>query len=177
MGSRLAVPERLNASTLLDRSLEAGRGESVALITSDETVTYVELARLTAGMCSYLGEIGVQREQRVLMILDDSPAFYATFLAAMRIGAVPVPVTPMDRVDNYRYYLEDSYARVLVAESALLPALEEVLAGRGDVQVVAVGGEATSYPRFQAMLSGRHGELPPPADTHRDAMAFWLYSS
>src|SRR2546430_3594458 len=108
-------------------------------------------------MCWYLGEIGVQREQRVLMILDDSPAFYATFLAAIRIGAVPVPVTPMDRVDNYRYYLEDSYARVLVAESALLPSLEEVLADRGDVQVVAVGADATPSPRLHALLAGPPG--------------------
>ena len=63
------------------------------------------------------------------MILDDSPAFPATFLGAMRIGAVPVPVNPMDRVDNYVYYLDDSYASVLVVEASLLPALEPELAG------------------------------------------------
>ena len=74
--------------------------------------------------------LGVEREQRILMILDDSPAFPAVFLGAMRIGAVPVPVNPMDRVDNYAYYLDDSYAKVLVVEASLLAALEPVLAAR-----------------------------------------------
>ena len=104
-----AARERLNARTLLDVSLEAGRADKVALIAGDnEVVTYGELASLTASVAAYLKGIGVQREQRVLMVLDDSPAFVATFLAAMRIGAVPVPVNPMDRVDNHVFYLEDS---------------------------------------------------------------------
>src|SRR5689334_2360345 len=108
------MTERLNASTLLDRSLEAGFAEKSAYLTGGQDVTYGRLAELTAAVASYLTELGVVREQRVLMILDDSPAFPATFLGAMRIGAVPVPVNPMDRVDNYAYYLADSYARVLV---------------------------------------------------------------
>src|SRR5438067_1416452 len=132
------APDRVNASTLLDRNLEAGREGKVALITADGHVRYGELARLVAGVAAYLHETGVTREQRVLMILDDSPAFHATFLGAMRVGAVPVPVNPMDRVDNFEYYLEDSYARVLMIDAALVPSLDAVLAARPDVQVVVV---------------------------------------
>ena len=120
------VSQRLNASTILDRNLEAGRAADTALITADgRRVSYGELARLAAGVAGYLRDLGIEREQRVLMILDDSPAFPATFLGAMRIGAVPVPVNPMDRLDNYAYYLDDSYAKVVFVEAALLPALEE----------------------------------------------------
>ena len=111
------------------------------------------------------------------MILDDSPAFPATFLGAMRIGAVPVPVNPMDRIDNYAYYLDDSYARVLVVEASLLAGLEAVLAERPDLQVLVAGGEAGGHPSFDAVVAERMGELPAPLDTHPDDMAFWLYSS
>ena len=95
--------ERRNASTLLDRVLEAGRGDEIALVTEEGMVSYGELGRMVAAVGSYLNGLGVQREQRVLMVLDDSPAFHATFLGAMRVGAVPVPVNPMDRVDNHVY--------------------------------------------------------------------------
>ena len=124
----MSGPERLNASTLLDANLEAGRADAPALLTADGTITYRELAGLTGAVASYLTMLDVEREQRILMILDDSPAFPAAFLGAMRIGAVPVPVNPMDRVDNYAYYLDDSYARVLFVEASLLPALEATLA-------------------------------------------------
>jgi benzoate-CoA ligase len=171
--------ERLNASTLLDRNLEAGRAEQTALLTASGTVTYGGLASLTAAVASYLTDLDVQREQRVLMILDDSPAFPATFLGAMRIGAVPVPVNPMDRVDNYIYYLDDSYARVLVVEASLLPALEAELDSRLGLHVLVVDGDPGPHASFDAMVRAHagSGELPPPADTHREDMAFWLYSS
>jgi benzoate-CoA ligase family protein len=169
---------RFNASTLLDRQLEEGRSEKLALLDANGGVSYRELASLTAGVARYLAELGVSREQRVLMILDDSPAFPATFLGAMRIGAVPVPFNPMDRVDNYAYYLDDSYARVLVVEASLLPALEPELAARPSLHVLVVDGEAGPYDRFDTVVREFGGvELGPPCDTHREDMAFWLYSS
>ncbi|MBV9166650.1 MAG: benzoate-CoA ligase family protein [Solirubrobacterales bacterium] len=177
MTVRLATTERVNASTILDRNLEAGRAEDVALISEDLPITYGALARLSAGVAEYLRALGIEREQRVLMILDDSRAFPATFLGAMRIGAVPVPVNPMDRVDNYAYYLDDSYAKALVVEASLLPTLEATLAQRPDLHVLVAGGDAAPYPSFDATVGARAWELAPPLDTHRDDMAFWLYSS
>jgi benzoate-CoA ligase len=169
--------ERLNASTLLDRNLEAGRAGKTAFLTADGAVTYGELATLTAAVGSYLLDLDVQREQRVLMILDDSPAFPATFLGAMRIGAVPVPVNPMDRLDNYVYYLDDSYAKVLVVEASLLPLLEPELESRLGLHVLVVDGDAGPHASFHAVARDRAGDLEPPTDTHREDMAFWLYSS
>jgi len=169
--------ERLNASALLDRNLNAGRAGKTAYLTGDGAVTYEQLASLTAAIASYLIDLDVGREQRVLMILDDSPAFPATFLAAMRIGAVPVPVNPMDRVDNYVYYLDDSYAKVLVVEASLLPALEPELDSRLGLHVLVVDGDPGPHASFDAVARERAGELLPPTDTHREDMAFWLYSS
>jgi benzoate-CoA ligase family protein len=174
----MTAPDRVNASTLLDGNLEAGRTEKTALITAEgATVSYGELARLVAGVGTYVRELGIEREQRVLMILDDSPAFPATFLGAMRVGAVPVPVNPMDRVDNYVYYLEDSYAKALVVEASLLEALAPVIAARPELHVLVVGGDGAGFASFDAVIGQRAGELAPPLDTHRDDMAFWLYSS
>ena len=169
--------ERLNASTLLDRNLEAGRAGNTAFLTADGSVTYDELASLSAAVASYLVDLEVQREQRVLMILDDSPAFPATFLGAMRIGAVPVPVNPMDRVDNYLYYLDDSYAQVLVVEASLMPALEPELESRLGLHVLVVDGDPGPHHSFDAVARDHAGPLPPATDTHREDMAFWLYSS
>ncbi len=173
----MSGPDRLNASTLLDANLEAGRADAPALLTADGTFTYRELAGLTGAVASYLTMLDVEREQRILMILDDSPAFPAAFLGAMRIGAVPVPVNPMDRVDNYAYYLDDSYARVLFVEASLLGALEATLAARPELEVVVVDGDPGRHASFASFDATGEAVLPPPLDTHREDMAFWLYSS
>jgi benzoate-CoA ligase family protein len=170
-------PERVNVSRLLDDNLDAGRADKPAIVGDEATLTYGELARLTARTASLLRDLGVAREHRVVMVLDDSPVFPATFLGAIRIGAVPVPVNPMDRADNFAYYLDDSYADVLVVEAALLERLEPVLAERPALHVLVANGDAGGHASFHEAVAEHPDELLPPADTHADDMAFWLYSS
>jgi benzoate-CoA ligase family protein len=171
------APERVNVSRLLDDNLEAGRAGKPAIVGEQGTLTYGDLARLTARTASLLRELGVAREHRVVMVLDDSPVFPATFLGAIRIGAVPVPVNPMDRSDNFAYYLDDSYANVLVVESALLDKLEPVLGERPGLHVLVANGDGRGRTSFDDAVAGHPDELRRAADTHADDMAFWLYSS
>jgi benzoate-CoA ligase family protein len=173
----VAAPDRLNASLLLDHNLEEGRGDSRALIGEDGTLTFADVAALTARTAVLLTELGVGREDRVMMVLDDSPVFHATFLGAIRIGAVPIPVNPMDRADNYAYYLDDSYAKVVVVDSSLLEKLGPTLSERPAVRALVANGDAGEHASFEEAIAGRPDELQPPANTHRDDMAFWLYSS
>src|SRR5437763_5642657 len=83
----------------------------------------------------------------------------------------------MNLVDKYSYYLDDSYARVLFVEASLLPALEAVLAARPWLHVVVVDGDPGPHTSFASLDGALARELPPPLHTHREAMAFWLYSS
>jgi benzoate-CoA ligase len=168
--------ERLNASTLLDRNLEAGRADKAALLGDFGSLTYGELAGMVARTAAYLRDAGIGREQRILLVLDDSPAFHALFLGAIRIGAVPIPVNPMDRVENYAYYLDDSYAKLLAVQDTLAEKVEPVVLERPGLQVLVVG--SPEHPRsFDAAIAKQSDELLAPADTHADDMAFWLYSS
>ena len=105
----------MNSGTLVDRQLEAGRGEKVAIRCAGEETTYAQLHANVCRASSALRELGVGREDRVLMILDDTPTFPALFLGAMRMGAVPAPVSFLDTTENFRHYATDSYARVVVA--------------------------------------------------------------
>jgi benzoate-CoA ligase len=150
----------MNSGTLVDRQLEAGRGGKVAIRCAGAETTY---AQLHAGICragSALAELGVGREDRVLMVLDDTPTFPALFLGAMRSGAVPVPVSFLDTTENFRHYATDSYAKVVVAEDALLERLPPGAIGRSQFEALMADGEADTAP----------------ADTHPDDMAFWLFS-
>ena len=84
-----------NASLVLDRNLEAGRGDKVAVHWAGGPVTYRALHGLACAAGLRLRDLGVRREERVLLAMDDSPALMACFWGAIRIGAVPVPVNPL----------------------------------------------------------------------------------
>jgi acyl-CoA synthetase (AMP-forming)/AMP-acid ligase II len=121
--------ERYNASSVLDRSVEEGRGGKPAVIAADRTLSYAELLAEANRMGHLLRSLGVHRKSRVLMVLDDTTAFPVTFLGAMRIGAIPVPVSVLDKDDNFRHFVDDSYADVVVADAAVMPRLRAALEG------------------------------------------------
>jgi benzoate-CoA ligase len=178
--SELAVPERYNCCEILDRNLEAGRGDKVAIHWGEETVTYAELAARTHAFAAALSDAGVRREERVLLILDDSPAWPTAFLGAMRLGAVPVPVAFLDHPQNFAHYLRDSYASVVVVQSAVADKLAGVLGevrARPRVWVAGGPGDGVGEKSLERLLAEYAGAEVPTADTHRDDMAFWLYSS
>jgi benzoate-CoA ligase family protein len=167
--------QRYNASQLVERNVEAGRGDKAAYLAPDATLTYDELRRQVNRAGHLLRALDVGREERVLMVLDDTTAFPTLFLGAMKIGAVPVPVSPLDRLDNYRHYAEDSYARIVATDAALLPRLREALDGL-DVRYLVRGVADTDVAELDAGLAAQDDELEA-WPTHRDDMAFWLYSS
>jgi len=74
----LPLPQELNmASYILDENIKAGRGERIAIYCQGETYTFNDLFTLTNKAGNTLRELGVGREDRVLVILQDSPEWLA----------------------------------------------------------------------------------------------------
>ena len=163
----LHLPDRYNVGAdLLDRNLKAGRDGKVAIHAATGEVTYGELFKLSCGAARALLELGVRREERVLIAGFDTPGWVAAFLGAIRIGAIPVPVNPLlQRSADYDHYIDDSLARVVVVdgntEEKLRPAVEA----------------APHKPHFLRADHFQPGAEVPSAPTRKDDMAFWLYSS
>jgi benzoate-CoA ligase family protein len=175
------VSERYNAATLIDANLEAGRGSKTAIYFGDERITYDDLFQRICAMGRALPELGVTREQRVLLILNDIPEFPTAFFGAMRMGAVPVPINPLYKASDYRFFIEDSCARIIITDNSRLDQLAQALDGyREPVSVIVVDEVSSVMGRnvysLAELLAAYAGELPA-AGTHRDDMAFWLYSS
>src|SRR5436305_1203314 len=89
-----------NISAIVERQVEAGRGESLAYIAADGALTYEQLRQQVNRAGNLLRHLGIRREERILLVLDDTTVFPIVFLGAIRIGAVPVPVSPLDKAEN-----------------------------------------------------------------------------
>src|SRR6202040_3614010 len=88
-----------------------------------------------------LRKLGLQEEQRVLLVLPDIPEFAAAYFGTMKIGAVAVPTSTALRASDCAYFLEESRARVAIVHSTLLAEFEPALAGQRDCSNVIVCGE------------------------------------
>src|SRR5262245_17341497 len=176
------LPERYNASAILFDNLAAGRGERIAVTGPAGTRTYTELAadacRFGAGLLS----LGAQRGERVLLFLDDTPAYPAALFGAIRAGLVPVLTNTLTPPDLLQFYLSDSGASVAICDAAFADRFNQTaLDGTKLERLILVNGAPNASAPAKT-ISAAHWLAglpagPEAADTRRDDMAFWMYSS
>jgi benzoate-CoA ligase family protein len=177
------IPERYNASEVLFQNLAAGRGDRLAVVGPAGHRTYSELAADAARWGNALLGLGLARGDRILLALDDTPVYPAAFFGAVRAGLVPILVNVLTPPDLLRFYLVDSGAKAAIAETEFCDRF--ITAGSDDTTLktlIVVNGHAT--PRIPGVdvkqaqnWLALFSEQLAPADTHRNDMAFWMYSS
>lgn len=165
-------PARLNAAAVfVDEPLARGWADRPAFRHRGRTLTYGAVADLTSRAGHVLAGLGVEIEQRVLLALDDSPAFVAAFWGALKLGAVAVPVNPLLGPEECAFILEDSRARVAVVEPAVAARLGAGAGGRRWLRHLIVAG-----PDWEGRLATAPATLEA-ADTVADDIAYWGYTS
>src|ERR1700730_15227540 len=197
-------PKRFNmADYFLYHNLEEGRENKTCLYFGDQTYTYGDTARMANRAGNALRELGVYVEDRVLIILPDCPAFVWTWFGAARIGAVITMVNPLLPVEDYKYYLDYTRARVAVIPRSLLKEFTEPTTGARYLSNVLVVDDKPAGPSPLPALPITQLESAPnlynlsnhvtwlpcdniidaqsdeclPANTHRDDIAIWLFTS
>jgi benzoate-CoA ligase len=174
----MEFPERFNmADYFLYHNVEEGRESKTCLYFRDETYTYGETVRMSNRAGNALRELGVEIEDRVLIVLPDCPEFVWTWFGTSRIGAVITMVNPLLPAEDYKYYLEYTRARCAVIHESLLENFEAAAVNARYLrQVLVVGNEHGRFHSFGQAVNAQPDECFP-ADTHRDDMAIWLFTS
>lgn len=174
----VVVPEQFNlADYLVDRHVREGRGDRVAILCGDESITYGQVAERSNRVANGLRSMGLRREERVMLLLLDGPAFVYSFLGVLKLGAVAIPTNTLLKPHDYRYLLNDSRARALIVGESLLPAVNAIPREKlPDLEHVIIAGKPSQDARSLDDLLTHPAELAI-ADTSRDDAAFWLYSS
>jgi benzoate-CoA ligase len=176
--SVVELPERMNVATVfVDDHLAQGRGDKAAILSGDQRITYVQLAEHINRFGNALLAMGVRMEERVAMLLPDSPEWAYVFYGAMKMGAVAVPMNTNLKPDLYEYFLNDSRARVLVVDISLVDQIAPLRERLKYLKHILVTGGETADQGTLAQAMQEASPLLDPADTSKDDMAFWLYSS
>jgi benzoate-CoA ligase family protein len=174
----LIYPDTFNvASYFVDRHVLEGKGNNIAIECGDQKISYREFFENVNRLGNALRDLSVRIEERVAILLPDSPEFLYAFFGAIKIGAVAVPFNTYLQSPDYEFLLNDSRVRVLIAHVALLPLVNDIpkerLAYLQETVVVGGQGERLS---MESLMKSASSQLEPAA-TSKDDAAFWLYSS
>ncbi|CAP43917.1 benzoate-CoA ligase family protein [Bordetella petrii] len=172
-------PTELNFASHL-AALNAPRAAKLAYIDDTRRLTYGELAERVARCAGALRQMGLRREERVLLLMHDSVDWPVTFLGALHAGVVPVAINTLLTPDDYAYIASHSRARAAIVSGTLVDTLQAALAkGPHEIEHIVVAQPAGPLPaqarEFDSLLAG--APLMPAVRTLADEIAFWLYSS
>jgi benzoate-CoA ligase len=178
----LTLPDKFNFATHV-LAANAGRAGKIAYIDDLTSLTYGELGKRVKRFAAALVSIGLRREERVLLLMQDTNDWPVAFLGCLYAGVVPVAVNTLLTAQDYAYMVADSRAQAALVSGTLLATLKEAIALAGDASEIRttivsrpqVPLEEPEQDMETAIFS--HATNIPPAPTAAQEIAFWLYSS
>ena len=126
--------------TLTGQLAEAAReaADRVAIISREgdavREYTYGQLYRHSLAVAGWLQAQGVQKGDRVAILLENRPEWPISYFGTLLAGAVAVPLDPVSRWDHVQYALEQTRARIIftfpqapLSQLQQLPFLEKIV--------------------------------------------------
>jgi hypothetical protein len=181
------VPEWFDpAGWLLDRHRDTPIADKPAIVCNDETITYSQLIDRVARYATALAGVGLASESRLLLFGTDSLDYVTVWLAAIRLGAVPVVISDLYKAKDLAYFLADTAVRLLFIDEEQLPKLFDI-AGElpSSLTTILVRGQISAdlathvAPRsviaLQSALSAPSPEIAP-YNRHANDLAYMFYS-
>jgi benzoate-CoA ligase family protein len=163
--------DRFNAAEFfVDRHVVEGRSARTVFRGDGAAMNYGELAERVSRAGHALAGLDVEIENRVVLILHDTPAFASAFWGALKLGAVAVPLNTLMSPDEYAFVLDDSRAKVAIVEDALRPKLESLRGRSRWLRAVL------SVSQLETLMARAPAELAA-VPTVREDIAYWGYTS
>jgi acyl-CoA synthetase (AMP-forming)/AMP-acid ligase II len=154
----------------------AQRPQGLALVAGASRLSYAELDLQALRVAHVLASKGVGPGDRVAMLVSNRAEFITTLLAALRLGAIVVPLGTRLQAPEIAYIVGHSGAAVLVHDEALsarLPIAEQVPTLRASITAEEVGRAAAS----DGWPASGGGQPSSPYRAEEEAVAAILYTS
>lgn len=192
--SRPTFPDHFNLADyfLFDRIAE-GLGDRIAVRSGALSWTYAQVADRAARLGAALQAAGVRPEERVLIILPDTPPFVWSIFATLKIGAVLAMGNPDAPPQDLAYLVEYTRASALVTLPRVAAAIAPTIRASSSLRTLLLVPDAptgsdpevksdlpSEIENFPARwLADGLREAPPlvPFATRRDDVAVWLFTS
>jgi acyl-CoA synthetase (AMP-forming)/AMP-acid ligase II len=163
-------------ATLLDRHAKQ-RPEQVAYWDSSQSVTYAQLAERTASIAANLGRAGVQEGNKIAIYLPNGVDWIEACFAALRAGAVVVPISFDAAEGEISYRLTDAGCSLLITTAARKELVGKICHDAGIApRVILAGADVAQAGMAMADLAAGSAAAPLDPDDI-DRSSFIIYTS
>lgn len=158
-----AVPTYFNFARDVVERWASERPEALALWWVEENgprqqqITFAQLAESARQATDLFAAMGIQRGDRVLLILPRIPQWWVAMLGLIRLGAIPIPGTPLLTAKDIRYRLDVAGISAIITDGAGAAKVEDFNGIR-----LIVDGQKSGWIDFNAAFAEPHPHVEPP---------------
>jgi len=168
------------ADVLLGPALSMAGHSAPAIIAGNRKISYPELDALACQAAAVMLDLGVAAQDRVLLVVEDRPEFFITYLGAMKIGAVPVAINLRISANELGYMICDSECKLLVADIDYLGICTRAIEDMTDSPpLIVADGVSEEFPGLDSLtdlMASQPGQMSS-RPMKPDDMALWMYTS
>ena len=174
-------PELLNVTSwFLDENISKGRGKRVAIYYRNKKFTFHDICELTNKVGNVFKELGVEIENRIYLVLGDSPELVAAFYGAMKIGAVPTLAYTYLSPEDYEYEINYIKPKLVVADKLCIERIRKAIQSTRFPKAILISGLSRSGLKngehdFDGFVSRASDQLEAET-TSREDIALWKFS-
>lgn len=118
------IPKNLGELLVISAKKHPNR---TALVFGRKSITYKTLNDLTDHIASGLIGLGIRKQDRVALFLDNCPEFVIGYYAILKSGAVVVPINYMFKMEEAKFILQDSQATAIITSRVYLDMAQELM--------------------------------------------------
>ncbi len=172
------LPYRLNPCQLfLDRHIQEGRGERVAIIHRDRRITFNQFQAEVNRLANALASRGIGKYDRVMICMPNQPEFMVGCFACWRLGAIPVLAHHLLQSKDIAFRANDAEAMAILASADTWPAVGAALGQSPTLQTVIVCKEPVAGQLFyDEVITEQSEQIETEETTRRDWLRI-IYSS
>jgi acetyl-CoA synthetase len=179
---RWQVPERYNIAQACCGQWAADPGR-IALHWEDESgatarLSFADIQREANRLSNALAGLGVQRGDRVAILLPQRPETAIAYVAIFQMGAIAVPLSHLFGPDALEYRMEHAEVSVALVEPTTIANLWAVRGKLSHLRhVIGVGGAREAGVHAWEDLLAKAGSTFAALDTHAEDPALIIYTS
>jgi len=144
---------------------------------TEEKRTFWELKRTSDRFANALRSLGIERDDRVAVLLSQSPQLPIAHIATYKLGAIVVPLFALFGEDALRFRLEDSGAKVIVTDLEHFEVVSTLREELSELRhIILTDGERTEAATFDGLIQEASSSFEPVV-TRLEDPAIILYTS
>ena len=151
-----------------------------AILAETGTIRYYKLRRRVEALASaFFNELKIVPGEKVAILLNNSELYPLTYFAALKMGAVVVPLNTFLKAEELRYIIKDSGAKVLITSSSFYPVVRKIRPDLFALRNVVLTDKESSSPDYIALRHLEKGSwrgVPWP-EVVKDDVAVIIYTS